>query len=657
MERQESLLDTYTPNKIVERFQNEDDCTEELVTLIKNTPHASLNKLKMVFQSLANYDISAVLEITRSKRRPERYAATFLVLTKIKQLCRKKTNFSEIEDLYNQVFTVRSRDVDPLIRAMAVQFMSEWISTHKALHKAEYFQYIGWALNDKSDSVRRRAVRVFGKLAKTLKTNDIFARFKERLLEIAQYDVNPNIKKEACDSAVELFINGTLFTVQEILPLLESASSVKNKRKAMAKILPDGIWNLNEIHRIYQLSSGAIFKYLIFSDDKENRVESFVVNIQEFIKNLEDEHSFQQAGCYLDILKDLELNIPLALLLEILEAVKNDKRYVLLILNAVKRYNKFIESPDETAKIVAFVQELADNEREFAQPLSDILKVLEGDYEMLVKEAVSRYRYKYSLEFIKNFNICDVITGESSSIEKCYYCLWKIYSKEYYAIEATEFADTDNFIELIDFLVLVTDRITDKGFIGQLNTENKSLNEILSDIGPAINTETALMHTAAKLYALLNNAKLDASVNEDIFLHLYKLFSKGLFRNKAAALFETCSLDFLTFFTEHTKFEKSLIEGYFKALEKNPEISALAKNIALKASKHETDRYIFKLVKEKVKQTAMLDKVLLYFVPLLNQNECIVLESMAGKSKFKAACLRKSKKIVADKSVENVTFM
>lgn len=704
---QPSLLDTHTPAAIVDMLGAMPDATAGLTELIKKTPHQSIKKLKHIFLGINNYDMDALVELSQSPNRSHRYTVTFLVLSKIKMLCRRRADFGQIEGLYDSVFSIRFRDVDPLIRGMAVQFVAEWIIENAALRKMDYLKYIGWALNDRSDSVRRRAIRGLFKITTVLKRraqlrpgkenaknqrpggakevmNEFYSKHRERFIEMACYDVNMHLKTDCTDLIILVFVSHGIFSEDDVLDIMKREPSVTpRKQEAMAVLCSDGIWNLQRIHEIYKKAGACVFKSLRLA---ETEPEALVSNIAEFTK-ANSACCESDTLCFLDILEELELSLDPAYFISLLEIVKDSRKNTLKAIEAITSIKTFREFGESTTQILGILKSACMEEPVLLEPFAVLLKKLEDDFGALVGEVVGEFKGHASalaaaengfdfaqssilskgsvvgtadsndgttgaknasafiLPLIKNFDVSDILRDDSTSLEKCYGALWMIIRGDFQKVQELKFADAGFFRELVDFLVFFFQQ-------GRLSVEDKDAPDAAFVV---CDSRSAFRSLFSKLYHLISsNFRFE---DEQACMHLFKMVNLGIFADSASLLFEKCGVETLARFIENAKHVKALVCGFFAVLKGNGRVHGLAKALAAKMSKNDVDRYLFGLVKEHVEDKALLDSVLLHFVPLMNVNECIVLESMAAKSKFKTACMRKCKTRPENKSVENVTFI
>ncbi|KXS12491.1 hypothetical protein M427DRAFT_157256 [Gonapodya prolifera JEL478] len=138
----------------------------------------------------------------------------------------------EMMAYFDGIFVHRYRDVDPTIRADCSRELGA------ALHRLPevfldpmYLRYIGWALSDKSASVRIEPIRTLHRIlthpqASTLYIpgfRQFFERFRPRLLDIARGDIDPKCREEAvrvCIAAADHGFMDEQDAVDTLLPMV-----------------------------------------------------------------------------------------------------------------------------------------------------------------------------------------------------------------------------------------------------------------------------------------------------------------------------------------------------------------------------------------------------------------------------------------------------
>ncbi|CEP25089.1 Cohesin subunit SCC3 AltName: Full=Irregular cell behavior protein 1 [Cyberlindnera jadinii] len=141
-----------------------------------------------------------------------------------------------IQDIVNTSFIHRFKDVDHHIRIEAMNSLGEWMILYPELfYKVTYLKYLGWILSDSNSSVR---IQVLKTLVKLLKHNSIVAglrqfveRFKGRIVEMAFYDVDNNVKNNAIILLTEINKIGYLEeeSIHKITSLLFTSEDSKTK--------------------------------------------------------------------------------------------------------------------------------------------------------------------------------------------------------------------------------------------------------------------------------------------------------------------------------------------------------------------------------------------------------------------------------------------
>lgn len=641
------MLTFLTPQKIIDDFQIKEDCTNELTELISKTPFSLVRKLQSIFLKLNNFDIQEIIHLTASKKRITRYTSTFLLFCKIKAETKRKAKredlYEMLDTVYEAVFQIRYRDVDPLIRGMCIQFIAEWIVETKALRSQEYLKYLSFGLNDRSDHVRRKAIKAFSMLLK-IKENDpeinkFCMKCKNRIVELSLFETNVCIKEEAYKFAVYAFIsiNCRIFSEEEILKIMEDKDNCLNPigQKALSHILVDGIWDLTTIHRVLKQSHSRIFP--VYFTTNEMKI-SFFDNVVNFIK----QHSSccGDSICVFDILKELEFgDFQINKLIDLVNTIKDNVHNTIKALEFMKKITVFKQHPGSTLELIGLLFETVKKSDLAMEPFIVFLKELETDFCIQVSDIVSSLKSQY-LFVVKYFDVSSEPAFLSCDPSfQCYASLWRILDGDSLWVENLKLNPVaSNYDEIIDFIIF----FHEKSLISPECLSCK-MSKLMFD----------------KLHALLAADFQHGSIG-----HLYKLISSGLFQDRSYLLFTGASEDQLLHFIPNFK-SLEIFKGYFHAFlhcekEQERKLIKLAKTVSAKITKFVkkgNESFIFEKLKSLVSREKLLDSVLLYFVPFLSVNEAIVLEGAASKSKFKTACLRRCKMVKGVQAEENVTFL
>lgn len=177
----------------------------------------------------------------------------------------------------------------------------------------------------------------------------------------------------------------------------------------------------------------------------------------------------------------------------------------------------------------------------------------------------------------------------------------------------------------------------------------------------AFDTGSAIKSIFLKLFKLVS-CNMDLFDSEKACEKLFKLIEIGLFTESGFMIFNHCSVETISSLIKSCKHIKYLVIGFFKYLKKYNngqksinQLGEIASILASKINRNENDRYLFGLIKEVVGNSKIQDEILINFVFALNVNECIVLESLSAKGKFKTMCLKKCR--IRSKPEANVTFI
>jgi cohesin complex subunit SA-1/2 len=164
-----------------------------------------------------NGEIETVVKQIGVEEKKDGSARAITLGVKLQGVKEKKHLMEEyMSDMYNRyaykslmisVFVHRYRDSEPLIRKDCVAELGAWI---KALPETyldpQYLRYVGWLLSDKIASVRLESVKCLVKLYSNegmiQGLSQFSERFKTRILEMAEAEVNPGIQLQAVNVGI-----------------------------------------------------------------------------------------------------------------------------------------------------------------------------------------------------------------------------------------------------------------------------------------------------------------------------------------------------------------------------------------------------------------------------------------------------------------------
>ncbi|TBU16104.1 cohesin [Ordospora colligata] len=650
-------LDVFTPDVLINRLKAMDDCTDEITRIINATyiSHAKIKKLCRIVNSVSNYSTSSIIEMTKDKNRATRYVSTYLMLIRIHRLIVEGKCFGIVEEMYDEVFLVRFRDVDPNIRTLCVEWMYEWVlSAPSVFASAHYLKYLGWALSDKNDMVRRRGVRLITKLVeKNIDVCQLVSRFKDRIVEIALDDKNPGLKNDGRMLCMILYVHGMLLKTDmlRILAVVDECNEGEVLKKVITKIMNEEtseiikecqLSNYKGVHEL--LCNASIFVCSCIAHTPED-VDIFSSFVLDFLRR-RSVCCESRVLCYLKMLKVLSNEVTdVEKHCEMLDVTKDNEENLIEVIESLTLMDTgvFSKRPDVTDKILVKARELCvryASERIICA-FVDLLKKLESVFYSLVWQSVELLRQEGTMFMrclIRSFDVSTYIDNEYSTEIKCYAALWNIMSEDGIKIEQYELRDVSNSDVLCDFLIFFKQRCAELGVLG-MEAE-------------CIGKGRWLKSIYSKLSILLNTESKNIFVDKQSCISLFKLIEEELLIDHCDIFFEVCDAELVSEFLNRSKSRGNLVSGYFKYLarvEEGNQISSVGKMVASKCAAlkkgADRDKVVFRGMRILVdmKREFLYDTILVYFVPYLSSNECIVIEQCIGKSRLKMSLLKRSK--------------
>ncbi|KAG0328296.1 hypothetical protein BGZ99_005649 [Dissophora globulifera] len=175
--------------------------------------------------------------------------------SKIKQLEKKvataqshKADLLAWKDLiFESVFILRCRDVDPLVRLDCVHELGQWMAIYPNHYVASsYLRYLGWAISDKSAAVRLEALKVLAKQYEvehhSMALRQFTNRFTERFIEMALGESDTFARLGAIRVVTLIHKHGQLEEgeIVKISTLIFGANA--KVRKSLAKFVKARVW-------------------------------------------------------------------------------------------------------------------------------------------------------------------------------------------------------------------------------------------------------------------------------------------------------------------------------------------------------------------------------------------------------------------------------
>lgn len=651
----ECLLDVFTPQALIDRFGTHEDCTKEIVELVRTVQvqQGKMKKLCKVFCSVSNCSVDAIVELTRDRNRMLRYVSTYLVLTKVKQWIEDGRGFEVVETMYDEVFLVRFRDVDPRIRTICIEFMCEWvISVPKIFNTPCYLKYVGWSLSDKNDMVRKRGVESSIRIIERgVDVSTFIARFRNRIIELALYDRNQGVREEGRRLCMVSYLNG-LMDKRDVYEVLR-ATREKDRRGLLGRVVSrilDGdlpgssvcglAGNHEGLHELFLNTSLFICSCIPHEDGD---VTMFMRFIRDFLRE-KSSCCESRSLCYIRILRAFSGSIEdIGMCCEILEMVRDNRDNVVGMLLCIDGTGRevFSSRPDATNRLLGILRELAMLFRceEVVGLFVQLLKKLETDFSPSVTTAIEYLRSlgtDFTGSMIKCFDVSgDVSEGHPVDV-KCHGILWRIASGDYGYVNRCEFNEVGNIEVTCDFLLFFKEKCIEFGVVEERVEE-------------AVDQGSSFKLVYERLQSVISRSAERLFVDGRSCISLFKLVEDNLLTDHSDLIFRRCSRDLVIELFSRSRAKTNLLSGYFRYLvdvDDDPSLDVVARAVASKCSslkKVDKDRVVFKGMRTVVgsRRTFLYDKVLVYFVPILTVNECIIIEQETEKSRLKASLARR----------------
>ncbi|KAG0201931.1 hypothetical protein BGX28_005396 [Mortierella sp. GBA30] len=206
--------------------------------------------------------------------------------TKIKQLekkvaqgqHRKEDLIKWIDDIFDSVYVLRCRDVDPLVRADCVRELGQWMIAYPDYFLASsYLRYLTWVLSDKAAIVRQEALKVMAKLYENENQASALRHFTgrvtKRVIEMAIGETDTSARLAAIRVATLVHKHGQLEEDEQVqLSTLIFGANAK-VRKSLAKFVKARVWEDEVEGRMAACDVLTSSSQVEESDVKRDRIE------------------------------------------------------------------------------------------------------------------------------------------------------------------------------------------------------------------------------------------------------------------------------------------------------------------------------------------------------------------------------------------------
>ncbi len=395
-EEGENLLSTHTVTSIIDLYKNKQDCTDDLVNLIKSNIDKQ-KKLLEIFKKVENYNLSELLELSNDKIRNYRHIVTYLFLSK----SLVSTDMEFLEIIFENIVFSRINDVDSSIKILVIRFLGDLKSDYR---EDEVIKALFSSLNSKNDNIRKKSIQALHKKwkystvsvtkgsvsndnkiissnndnkiissnneNKIISSNndnkiissskwDKIMHIKKKILWLGQFDKNVGVRIEATKFCMTLFLEKQISDTELFLLIKDSSNhNIPNSttliNSVFRKLCPDGLNHLERFHEIFKKVSPLFFNTVKINFDL------FLEKSNSFIKsnsNCCDSDYF----CLFSIWKSNDSELTLQnfhLLKNILETCKDNEQNVIGIIEMSCRVKNFVSNPEDAVNLFLSMRNL-----------------------------------------------------------------------------------------------------------------------------------------------------------------------------------------------------------------------------------------------------------------------------------------------------------
>ncbi|KAG0363151.1 hypothetical protein BG005_002666 [Podila minutissima] len=217
--------------------------------------HTATTTILNIMSSLAEFAAEAQDELNVANRQLATSQKQQGVEAKVKQLRKKVAEWQHrkddilkwVNEIFESVFVLRCRDVDPLVRTDCIQELGRWMDANQEQFvTSTYLPYLGWALSDRTAGVRLEALKVLAKLYEIdNQPNDLrqfTSRFTHRYIEMAVGEADIATRLGALRVVTLVQKHGQLEEEDQVKLSTLIYGANPRVRKSMAKFVKARVW-------------------------------------------------------------------------------------------------------------------------------------------------------------------------------------------------------------------------------------------------------------------------------------------------------------------------------------------------------------------------------------------------------------------------------
>lgn len=634
-EIQDNILISDTSQELITKINNKELKFSDLLEVISNHSTKPMrDKIISVFLCLdARKQLSdEYLEKIESNNRNVRQISVLCALEKLKYLTGTKSKDFKI--LFDKIFPNRLRDVDNLIRVSCLEtFCHLCISNSQLLKK--HFKFISFALNDKTETVRKAALRAVLELfSNTQGIKKQFISIKNRLMEILEFD-KCKMARNLSSKVLFKYFKAEYINNEEVLKALNTFLFTKTLRNFLIAFYNENSEDgyLNEKDLSAENPKEEDFrKYERFLFHKDgfympltlHFMSSKITNQKIIFSNLEFKYFIdfvcwkesqgfvccEKENCYLEVLKIIKIDENcLNELCKLKDKIKHKKENL-------KIFSEILESIDKQVlmscaeKVEDLIKELGDKKVE-CLPLFQSLK---PHFKISVNNALENYAVKHKMKY---FDFSEELKEKDDVLTKCYAIFWFLIKNEFKKIEELNLtnnlliSDIAEFLEIVEFYQKKSSelKITDEPeVIDDLSTAIhfifKKLKEICKENIKNIFSRSS---TAVSFIDFIERKIFEKEIIKEIFLQADKNIYALLNLKSKQEIFE-------------------ILFGLIKNLE-DKEIKKVNENLKILIPKIKKGTIKIFLLFNEICLNKKYEDFLIEIIPLLKYEDAIVLEN------------------------------
>lgn len=643
-----------SPKEIMNEFKELNITIKEFIQNLPPISQKNITKLLLLIENIED-----IIPLTREHDRNTRFISTVICLLKIKILLMKKSKDHDlIFTLFDEVFILRYKDVDANIRMICVENLTEYIYLNDIFRTKEYGKYLGWALEDKNDGVKKKAIKGCLKILEIIKCD---TKTKNKL--------NEKTNKEL----IEIF----KIYKNKVILLCEGNKSGRIKQLSVTllmKMYKQSLCDKEELFKVINNFSEKEINSLFEDIKKENGLFSAVKEIYEYGHeiickiNLNENEIKEIIKIFLEK-EDIDFLSILALIVKpehnvineltsIIKQFKENKDNLILIYQPLITIDtQFIlmeheELVDLTIFIISNYNDITLLSRAFM-----FLKKVESIFSSKIVFFLENIKYSENRELIlhalRTFDLSECITDDYDIESKILSSFWNMTKGNYFYLENVnlEIKNESDFEVATNFILYCFENLKQQSALDEkfefcydaLSGMKFLFDRLVKECNIFLNTNLSSGETKSieqenkEAFNFKEELKLLKNKKQKYSDKILTCFSKiaHFLADHLIILFYCKKDDILTAFNNFKTFDE-LTDAFFEYLkiEHNLNFGDI-KNISIFLSKKLKKYNVYAFLKGLNEKKVLYDNCFVFFVKFLDVQECLKLyENIKFKGKY-----------------------